>query len=235
MYIVYAKNQFTLLGKEYFGTDEKIIIGFHDPRKASHFDSIEDAKEFCKLFDYEDRKIEPVTKHIKAFEKCNYVYRKIAMLDKSMDIKYDGKKHDAIAVLDWRIKHAKASEKAVSFENYRTWPDLYSVFTYLHSLTKYNSRDYKSLFYSVQLKTPKNGNYKEFYKELRLVLDYCTFIDEDGRKIFDIFDHELCEYERRSLRFGGDQNCTINNGRCDMFEGTLEECFNLMKREYWYE
>jgi hypothetical protein len=43
MYVVYAKNDFTLLGKEYFGTDGKSIIGFHDPNRASHFESVETA------------------------------------------------------------------------------------------------------------------------------------------------------------------------------------------------
>ena len=43
MYVVYAENDFTLLGKEYFGTDGKSIIGFHDPNRASHFESVETA------------------------------------------------------------------------------------------------------------------------------------------------------------------------------------------------
>ena len=235
MYLVYAENDFTLLGKEYFGTDGKSIIGFHDPNRASHFESVETAEEFCKLFDYPDRKIEPLSEHIKLFQKCTYVYRKIDKLDDSINIKYDEKKHDALAVLDWRMKRNKAPERTVAYENYRTWPDLYSVFTYLFNLTKYNSRDYKSLFYSVQLKTPKNGNYEDFYKDFALVLDYCTFVDEDGRKVFDIFDHECCEYERRRLCFGGEDDCTISNGRRDIFKGTLKECFEKMRKDFWYD
>jgi len=235
MYVVYTKNQFTLLGKEYFGTDGKHIIGFHDPRRASHFETKEDAEEFCKLFDYEDRKIEPLSKHVKLFEKCNYQYRKLSMLDPTVNVKYDPKKHDAMAVLEWRMRHKKLPEKTVSYETYRTWPDLYQVFKHLHSLTSYHSRDYKQLFYSAQLKTAKNGTYEEFLIELKLVLNYCTLVDDEGRKIFEIFDHELCEYEKRSIAFGGEEGCAITNGRYDIFEGTLKECFEKMRREYWYE
>jgi hypothetical protein len=238
MYVVYAKNQFTLLGNEYFGTDGKDIIGYHDPKLASHFSSKEKAEEFCKLFDYGDRKIEPLDKHVKLFEKCTYVYRKMPMLDKKLDIKYDPKKHDALAVLDWRMENVKSPEKSVSYESYRTWPDLYSVFSHLHSLCSYSSIDsidHREISHTAQLKTSKNSSYEDFRKEFDLVLKYCSFIDDEGRKRFPIIDHELSMYETRFLVYGGDEGCAISNGGYDIFKGTLKECFEEMKRKYWYD
>ena len=234
MYVVYAKNHFTLLGKEYFGTDGKKILGFHDPSRASHFKTKKEAQEFCKLFDCQDRKIEPLDQHLKLFNEFDYKYRELPMLNPELDYKYDPEKHDAMDVLKWELKSTKAPEKSYSYETYRTWPDLCSVFKHLHGTSSYYTPDHKSTMHTVDLKTCRDGVYEEFLSEFRLVLDYCNYIDEEGRKIFPIFEHELNQYERRRLAFGGEENCAIEGRYSQIFEGTLKECFEEMKKHYWY-
>lgn len=236
MYVVFVKNSFTLLGKEYFGTDGESIIGYHDPNKATHFPSKEKAKEFCETFSYDDKKIEPLAKHKKLFDACTYVYRKLCKIDNSLNVKYNPAIHTEDDVLDWRLRNQKAPEGSVSYEVYKTWPELYQHFKYIFKPQGYHSKDYKELYHTVSIYTRQDGKYEKFYKEFRKVLDFCTFLSEDGKKIFPIFDKDLSEHGTRYLYFGGDEDCVIISGygRVD-FNGSLEECFNFMKRVYYYE
>jgi hypothetical protein len=157
------------------------------------------------------------------------------MLQKDADYKYDKKIHGPAEVLAWRLAYRKLPEKAVSYETFRTWPDLFQMFYHLHKETSYHTKDYKTKMHTVSLNTSRDAKYENFYREFSLILNECDFIDEEGRKIFPIFDHELSEYQTRYFAFSGYENCAITNGRYTLFEGTFEECFNLMKREYWYE
>ena len=241
MYVVFVKNQFCLLGNEYFGTDGKQIIGYHDPNRASHFNTEREAKDFCKLFDYEGRKIEPLWKHVNLFSRCKYVYRKFSLLDKSMDVRYDPKKHSADDVLNWRMMYAKAAEKSVSQKTYSSWPDLYSVFKHLWSVQSYHSRDYKHTYHTVQLRTSKSADFETFKSEFDKVFDFCTYVDDEKRKVFPIFDHELNSYESRYLVCESRDKCYIQNQVQFLsksnraFAGTLKQCFEQMKLHYWYE
>ncbi len=235
MYLVFVKNEFTLTGNEYFGSDENSIIGYHDPNRATHFLTQKEARKFCKLFDYDNKKIDLVENHIKAFSKCNYVYRKLPKLNPSIDFKYDPSIHTEEDILKWRISCRKSHEKEVSYSSYKTWPELWQHFKHLRSVESYHSKDYKTKMLTVTISTRRDSLFSEFVKEFKRVLDVCSYVDDDGRKLFPIFDHELSEYECRYLVFGGEEDCAITNGRYEKHTGTLEEIFHLMKMCYWYE
>lgn len=235
MYVVFVKNSFTLLGREYFGTDGESIIGYHDPNKAAHFPSKKKAQEFCETFSFENKKIEPLSKHKKLFDTCTYVYRKICKIDNSINIKYNPAIHTADDILDWQLRRQKLPEQSVTFEVYRTWPELYQHFKHIFKPQSYHSKDHKELYHTVTIYTKPDGVYEEFYNEFRKVWDFCTFLSEGGRKMFPIFDNDLSEYGTRYLHYGGDMDCVIISGYGGVdFEGSLEECFNFMKKAYYY-
>ena len=230
-YLVFMENNFCLIGKEYFGDSEGIIIGYHNPRLATLFNTKEEAQNFCKTFDLEDVKIDRKEKHYKSFDKCNYVYRQINKIDNTHSRNFNSETPEEI--LEWWKKTKSLPEKSVKFEHYRTWPHLFSVFDHLWDLVSYNSRDYKEQYQTCQIKVLIDSSLESFKKELDLVLVYCTFF-QDGYKVFPIIDHELSEYESRYFLYKDDSDCKITNGNYDKFSGTLEQCLNKMKQQYWY-
>jgi hypothetical protein len=231
-YLVYMKNDFCLTGKEYFGDSEGKIIGYHNPRLATLFSTKKEALRFCSTFDMDGIKIDLKEKHFNSFDNCKYVYREIPKVNYTHSKKYTTETPNE--VLEWWMNYKNLPERSVKYDDYKTWPKLYSLFTYLWDLSTYNSRDYKEQYMTCQIKVPKNSTLESFKKEFNLVLDYCSFF-QDGYKTFPIFDHELSEYESRYFLYKDDGDCKITNGNYDRFSGTLEECFNKIKQEYWYE
>ncbi len=231
-YLVYFENQFCLLGKEYFGEVGGKIIGYHHPAGAKLFKTKKEAKEFASLFDLQT-KIEEAEPHFEAFRSCDYVYREITKLNPSLDRKYNNEKPDE--VLKWWMEYKKAPEKATSYKSYETWPKLYSIFTYLWDLQSYYNREYTELYHTVQVRFPKNGDVKDFIKELDKVLDFVTYTAE-GYKVFPIFDHTLSEYGTSYLHYKSPHDCKIVKGSWTVIPGTITHLFtNHLVRDYYYE
>jgi hypothetical protein len=230
-YLVYMKNDFCLTGKEYFGDSEGKIIGYHNPRLATLFSTKKEALRFCTTFDMDGVKIDLKERHFKSFDDCKYVFREIPKVNYTHSKKYTVETPKE--VLEWWMQYKNLPERSVKYDDYKTWPKLYSLFTYLFDLATYNSRDYKEKYETCQIKVPKSGNIKDFRAELNLVLDFCTFFNE-GYKVFPIFDHELSQYESRYFLYKSDDDCQITNGSYTKFEGTFEEVFNKIRNEYYY-
>lgn len=231
-YLVFAENQFCMLKNEYFGLGDNCVIGYHDPRKCTHFSTKKEAKEFAVTFNRET-KIEEVEKHLKAFDKFNGVYRTLPLIDRGINVKYDPKKDTPDKILQWWMRYQLLPEGSVSSEIYRSWPYPYSVFKHLWSFVKYHSKDYKEFYFSVQIRTSRDGVFKEFKKEIYKILDTITYT-EGEYKILQIFDHELSEYECRFFLYKSDRDCKIKGDRRDLFKGTMEQCFEEMRKNYYY-
>lgn len=238
MYIVCAKNDFCLLGYEYFGKskDSKSAVGYHDPRLADLFNTKKEAQEFARKFDYKTN-IEDADKHFKKFEKATYVYRRIPFVDNTKSIKYDPLIHSNLDVLNFFIDYRTGNEKAVRYEDYTTWPQIWSVFKYLWEVQQYNSKDYKSRYttFSLCVRRDKSPTFEEFKKEFELVKDHCTYMSEDGYKVFPIFDKDLSEWGTRYLYYKDDLDCKIVESMWQEHEGSLEKCYNLMLSRFYYE
>ena len=232
LYIVFAENSYCMLNNEYFGKGDNCVIGYHDPRKATHFTTRKEAVEFSQTFKREC-KIEDVENHLKKFDEFNGVYRTLPLLNNKVNIKYDGEKHKPADVLKWWMKYKKLPENSVTSEVYGTWPKLYSTFTHLWDCVSYYNSKYTELYHTVQFRVPRESKFVGFKKELSKVLDFITYTKDDY-KILPIFDHELSEYETRYLYYKSDTDCKII-GRHEIFKGTLEKCFETIQRSYYYD
>ena len=231
-YLVFFENQFCLLGKEYFGEFDGKIIGYHNPSFAKLFDSKESAKKFASLF-HLDTKIEEAEPHLEAFKACDYIYRQIVKLDPRLNRKYKEENRDE--VLNWWMEYKKAPENSISYDSYKTWPKLYSLFTYLWDVQSYNDRDYKNSYHTVQVRFPKDGVVTDFIKELSKVLDFVTY-EKEGYKILPIFDHTLSEFGTAYLYYKSTQDCKIVRGSWTVIPGTITHLFNNhLIKDYYYE
>jgi hypothetical protein len=236
VYIVCSKNQFCLNGWEYFGLskDGSKIIGYHDPNLADKFKTVKDAKVFSSRFDY-DTKVEKLDKHQKIFVNSDYVYRSIPLIDTSMSIKYDADKHTQIDVLNFKINHRKRSDKSIRYEDYRTWPELWSVFKHLWSFESYSKNNGAVQMFTCSIRVNKKSDFKEFKEDLELVKPHCTFVSDDGYLVFPIFDHDLSEYGTRYLHYKTDEDCKIVESRWSEYVGDLKKCFDIMEAKFYYD
>lgn len=234
-YIVYYPNDYTLLGREYFNFEKGKIIGYHNPRLALHFDTEKEAGEFQKKINL-GTKITTDEVEYKRFDKTSYKYRTLEPINDTYNIQYDKNKQSKYDVLKWWLTVQRLPESTISHKVYSSYPSLYSLFSYLWQKQTYNTLDYKSFYYTVEIKTSKSGIYEEFVKEFDLVKDEVTYLDDDKYKIFPIFEHNLHEGGvSYTLRYKTLQDCIISSGRSELTKGSLKECFEYMKRDLWYE
>jgi hypothetical protein len=232
-YLVCMPNGFTLLGFEYFSPGEGVIIGSHNPYKAKRFANKDDAKEFLKLFDMEGAKIDRADTHLQKFDRCDYKYMEINLLDPTFDIPYNS--HSPQEVISWWINIKKLDEREVSSKNYQTWPKPWTVTSHLWDISVYNSRINRETYTTFEVFTRRDGDFIKFQSEIEMVKSHCTFIGEDGYIRFPIIDRELSEYEKREFLYKTESDCKITNIRYDLFKGTMDQCFEKMKLSYWYE
>ena len=170
---------------------------------------------------------------MEALDKFNGVYRTLPLIKPEVNRKYDPKKDTPDTILDWWMQYKLLPEGSVTSETYASWPSPYSAFKHLWSFVGYHSKNYKEIYRSMQIRTAKDGSFKDFKHELNKVLDYINYT-ENEYKILPIFDHELSEYECRFFLYRNDQDCKIKGDRRDLFKGTMEQCFGEMRRNYYY-
>lgn len=233
-YVVYMTNQFCLLGREYMKLEGKFVVGLHNPNLADHFSTMKAAKALQSKIKY-DTKVCELQPELDLFAKTNWVYRKIAIMNEDLNVKYDSNTMDKMHVLNWWNKIKRAPESAVSQAVYSSYPNLYSLFKHLCDAQSYYSKDYKNLYHSYHILTPKDGSFKEFKKELSLVLENVTYLTDDGYKVFPIFDNSLSEHGTRYLYYKSEDDCKLKVSHYTEPKSTsLEECFKEMCRSYYY-
>lgn len=166
--------------------------------------------------------------------KGGMVRRTFACINRTMSRKYNNE--PLAEVVDWWI-YATTNEDEIEFEDYETWPYLYSISKHLYEVQSYSSRDFETVDITFQIYTSQNGNFEEFQGELNLVLDKVTLKDEDGFLILPIFDHYLSEGGNSvSLMIHPETRKVKVEGRWEEEEfSSLEEAFEFIKRERYYE
>jgi hypothetical protein len=234
-WIVYYKNDYTLLKKEFFKFGETKVIGYHDPSRATAFSTKKEAEEKSKLIKFKTAVTE-LDPQVKKFERTTFKYREMPILNPKFTTPYDAKTMTRLDVLGWWKKIQRANELEYSSEVYGTYPQIWSLFDYLWDKASYWSKGYKELYHSFQVRTKKDGDYDKFKEELDLVLDDVTYMDGDY-KVLPIFDHELSSWETRSLLYKSEDDCKIISGRFgdEKIKGTLKECFDMMRYQFYYE
>jgi len=123
--------------------------------------------------------------------KNGMVRRRFDILNKKLSRKYNGETPEE--VLAWRIS-VREDVDAIRYEDYKTWPDLYSVFKHLFNCSSYYSKgEVGKLQHSFSVYTRRDGKLDDFEKELNLILPHVTYLDDDGGKMINVFDHYLSE------------------------------------------
>lgn len=162
------------------------------------------------------------------------VRRTLPCINRTMSRQYNNEPLEE--VIDWWI-YATINDDEIDYEDYRTWPKLYSVSKHLWVLNGYRSYDYENLYITFEIYTRQDGNFDEFQRELNLILDKVTYKDDDGYLILPITDHYLSEGGNSvSLLIHPETQKVKIEGRWEGDEfSSLEEAFNYMKKECYYE
>lgn len=231
MYIVYLDNQFCVLGKEYLRKNKNTIVGYHHPGMADVFKTKKDTQELIKYInrDSQDIKITSLNDELEKFDKTDWKYRELPALDLSIK-KFNNNTDDE--VFDFWINYRKDDGK-VSYEIYKSWPDLRSIYDHIWEFNKYIQGEYSFTIY-----TSKNGVFHNFKKELHKALPYVTLMSEDGYKRFKIFEHSLSESAVYYFNYKSDTDCYFNTHRTYSTKNkynSLEKAFEFMKEGLWYD
>lgn len=208
----------------------KFATQFKTKKEAQQWIDVSSSmKQFSKVVDFE----ESVQQYEEWFN-SGTVRRTLACINRTMSRQYNNESLEE--VIDWWI-YQRNNDDEIDFEDYETWPHLYSISKHLWSVSGYHSSDYKDLYITFVIYTRQDGNFDEFQNELNLVLNKITYKNEDGYLILPIFDHYLSEGgnsvsllihpETQKVKIGG-------RWREEEFS-SLEEAFNYMKKERYYE
>ena len=131
--------------------------------------------------------------------------------------------------IKWWLNYRNAHDSQVTYDVYETWPKLYSICKHLWDVESYHNCEYSEKYHTFRIKTDSGGSFDEFKKEI----DDITFL-QDGYKKFSIIDHELSQYECRYFLYKDENDCTIASNYYIHKKGTMKECFDYMKKHYYY-
>jgi hypothetical protein len=214
----------------------------YSPKFASPFRTIKEAQEFIDTYS-------PVAKYSKVVDAATAIeeYEKWVesgtvigtrrCINTTASRPYNGESLDE--VIDWWI-YQKHNHSKIKSEHYKTWPKLYCITKHLFDLEAYHkNNDYSEIYITFSIRTPKDGKFTEFEAELNKVINMVTYKDDEGYLIFPIFDHYLSEHGNSvSLLIHPEMNkVKIGWGRYSSGDefASLEDAFNYMKRERYYE
>lgn len=167
------------------------------------------------------------------------IRRSFNPLDESLSVKYNKKKHDKFAVLDWWYRYnTKDDEESIRYEDYETWPKLYQLFECLWDFERYY-KNYNSpeKYLTISVRVSKKVKFETFKADLDLVIDKLTYVDDEGDLTIKIFDHYCGEGGNfASLVRHNDGKWSVTGRWSKMCpDTTLEECFKYMQKHRWYD
>lgn len=203
---------------------------FKTKKKAQEWIDISSSmKEYSNVVDFD----KSVQKY-KEWAEAGTVRRTLSCINRTMSRKYNNEPLEE--VIDWWI-YEKTNDSEIDYEDYKTWPQLYSISKHLWNVSGYHSRDYEDLYVTFEIYTKQDSNFEDFQRELNLVLDKITYKDEDGFLILPIFDHYLSEGGNSvSLLIHPETKQVKIGGRWRVIKfASLEDAFEYMKSERYYE
>lgn len=231
------KHVIKMFDKYYLRNHDDYIEEIYRLDCATVFNSKSEAKKVIGNISYEDHcKIVPYEKELEAFKKyfdSGMIRRTINKINKEYSRPYDEENDTISDVINFYIFNSENNEE-VKYTHYRTWPRLYLLTKTFFEHQAFWDLSYKNIYHSFQIAINKKVSFEDFKKEFNLFKDYVTFKEEDYL-IFRIFDHELSEYETRSLLFKNEEDCKITGRYSDIFSGTLEECFKVIQKDFYYD
>lgn len=225
MYLIKLFKQY------YIHVNENTFDEIHNPDFATVFSSIKEATDWVRtnttLEEYAEA-VDSVTecqKYAKWMENGG-IRRSFDFTNNELSRKYNNESPEEI--FKWRIS---IDSDNIRYEDYRTWPDLYSKFNNLWSVACYSDGEYKS----VRLYFTKVADYDIFKRELDLVLPYVTRF-EGEYKVFDVFDRFLSEGGNSvCLYYKSDSDCYVYGRWNQKTTGDLKRCFEYLREHRYYE
>ncbi len=219
--------------------DEATFDEVYSPEFATQFKTKKKAQEWIdvsssmkshsKVVDF-DKSVQKYKEWVEG----GTVRRTLACINRTMSRKYNNEPLEE--VIDWWV-YAKTNDDEIDYADYETWPKIYSLSKHLWEVSIYCSRDHEDYLITFEIYTRQDGNFDVFQRELNLVLDKVTYKDEDGFLILPIFDHYLSEGGNSvSLLIHPETNqVKIERGRHNIVFASLEDAFDYMKSERYYE
>lgn len=211
----------------------------YDPQQATQFKTKKEAQKWIDFASQMKRnsKVVEYQESVQQFldwANNGMVRRTLNCINRVMSRPYNNESLEE--VIDWWI-YSRTNDDEIDYDDYKTWPELYNITKHLWGVNGYCSKDYKKLYISFEIYSKQSGQFEDFEKELNMVLDKITFKDEEGYLILPIFDHYLSEHGNRVRLLIHPETKKIKIGgrwRDDEFN-SLEDAFNYIKKERWYE
>lgn len=178
---------------EHFDVVDGQLVSYLNPAHGKVFASVDEVKtwvgKYVTNLPIEAMLLEDANK---AFARISHrrPYRKTA-IKSALSRRYANESREEVLAWHW----AKASkEESVSYEDYATWPRLYTLFEHIWEVSGYyiDSKREK-VGHTFTLRVKPDADLDNFKKEFAKLPDNIGYLDEDGGKIFPIFDHYLCE------------------------------------------
>lgn len=149
--------------------------------------------------------------------------------------RYDAKKHGVDDVIDFYIWH-RNNEFRISYDDYSSWPSIYGLqkLKYIRDVKFYIDADHTFQFW---FRKDVDHDVETFKAEIEYALSFEPNVKNlEGGYIFDVFDHYLSEFGNSVKFVYYDDNYCIVSGRWNNeVEGTIEECFDFLVRERYYD
>lgn len=219
--------------------DTEVFEEVYNPNVATSFKTKKEATEWVNTYSsMSDRsKVVNASKEIAKFEdwfKAGTVRRVLSCINVSQSRSYNGESPKE--VIEWWLYYS-ANDDEIKYEHYETWPKLYSKFKHLWDVETYSNADYTELYTTFSICTRKDGVFKDFERELNMVMDKVTYKNDEGYLIFPITDHYLSAGGNSVLLLVNPSKEKVRiDGRWEDNEfDSLEKAFNFMRRERYYE
>lgn len=238
-WIIYLDNSYCISDREYlyFNHSTKEINTFHDPKYATVFNTKQDAKQHVTEH-YAFSMSPKYTKLSEALDLYNNTVPKYRTLPFRSDLDKKYNNESPKEILQWRIGYYKADENSISYDSYKTWPELYCVFKNLFTVESYYNDSYTKKYISFKMKCDRKSDFKTFKKELKLALPHITLIAEDDFYKISIFDSGCGEgglFYYFLYNFKDPNKHEIISNWGETCKGTLEEIFKYWKDNLYYE
>jgi hypothetical protein len=202
----------------------------YDPSYATLFETEDEANKWINTYSSKSEysKVVSWNREYKKYLKWareGTVRRQLFCINQSMSRPYNNE--SLTEIIDWHIYRVNNVD-SIKYEHFKTWPSLHSCSKHLWCVEAYLDRESSIRYLAFEIFTNKNGKFKDFEKELNMVIDKATYKDYDDYLIFPIFDHYLSEY-------GNKEKLKIHpvTRKVEGFD-SLESFFEYMKKERYY-
>lgn len=140
-------------------------------------------------------------------------------------------------VLEWWWAIAQVGDFEIQQDHYSSWPDLFELFECLFTVESYYSESNDGTYRTVLMCIHKSTRLETFKRELALIEDRITYVDDNGNKVINIIDHFLSEYGN-SVCFLIKQDGTYaieDQYNEEIVSGTLTNVFKYWQKYRYYE